>query len=150
MVSSGSPAQRLALEELDATIRDLHRRKWGREERRGKEGDEEPKPRQARFIYPTERRLTETVCVEADNWTSFRAPTDRHPPVMADSLGVICGECGRCSGQLDIQDNWPEFLWTSLEDVKNGVRSTLDRLEVQSSQGVAYGRCLTVSVAGHE
>ena len=50
MVSSSSPAQRLALEELDATIHGLHRRKWGKEERRGKEGDGEPRPRASRLI----------------------------------------------------------------------------------------------------
>ena len=38
MVSSGSPAQRLALEELDATIRGLHRRKWGEKEGEGRKG----------------------------------------------------------------------------------------------------------------
>ena len=61
MVSSGSPAQRLALKELDATIRDLHRRKWGKEKRRGKERDREPRRRSRRFIYAVERRLTENL-----------------------------------------------------------------------------------------
>ena len=59
MVSSGSPARRPALEELDATIRDLHRKQWKREERRGKEGDGEARRKRRGFIYPANRRLTD-------------------------------------------------------------------------------------------